>query len=387
MEFNMTDQNKKCVPELRFSEFKSNWKYKRLQELCSTLKSGVGITSANISEEGIYPVFGGNGLRGYTDDYTHDGEYFLIGRQGALCGNINRASGKTFISEHAIAVQANSTSNTEFLAQKLDFFNLNKLSESSAQPGLSVQKISRFKLCIPDIIEQTKIANFLSSVDKKIELTEKQLENWQAYKKGIMQQIFSQKIRFKNDNGEDFPKWEEKEIGQVMTNKCAKFHAGKENIKFPIVELENIEPEVGQLTGSISTGIIKSTKNIFKKNQILFGKLRPYLRKFWFASFDGICSSEIWVLSSKHSNVQNEFLYFVIQNESFITTCNKTSGTKMPRADWSQLENLIVLIPSMVEQTKIANFLSSIDKKIENIESQLIQLKQFKKGLLQRMFV
>lgn len=82
------------------------WEEKRLGEICTYFKSGEGITSKDISENGQYPVYGGNGLRGYTDKkYTHDGAYILIGRQGALCGNINYVTGKCYISEHAIAVQ------------------------------------------------------------------------------------------------------------------------------------------------------------------------------------------------------------------------------------------------------------------------------------------
>lgn len=93
----ITNIHPKKIPELRFPEFVDEWKIKLLGNLCSTFKSGFGITSDNITDSGLYPVYGGNGLRGYTDRYTHDGFYILIGRQGALCGNINRACGKTYI--------------------------------------------------------------------------------------------------------------------------------------------------------------------------------------------------------------------------------------------------------------------------------------------------
>ncbi len=111
----MNKKLNKSVPELRFSEFEGNWQEKRLEKLFSDFKSGFGITSDDINEHGTYPVFGGNGLRGYTENFTHDGFYFLIGRQGALCGNINRTSGKAFISEHAVACRANDSSDTEWL--------------------------------------------------------------------------------------------------------------------------------------------------------------------------------------------------------------------------------------------------------------------------------
>ncbi len=137
-----TQQN---VPVLRFKDEQGNdyleWEEKRLGEICSTFKSGNGITMSRIAAKGNYPVYGGNGLRGYTDSFTHEGYFILIGKQGALCGNINRSNGKAYVSEHAIAVQANNGNDTEWLAQKLDIYNLNRLSESSAQPGLSVSKL------------------------------------------------------------------------------------------------------------------------------------------------------------------------------------------------------------------------------------------------------
>ena len=180
--------------EIRFkgaigSEF-PDWENKRLEELFSEFRSGINITSEAIAEYGTYPVFGGNGLRGYAESFTHDGFYFLIGRQGALCGNINRTYGKAYISEHAIACKANETSDTEWLAQRLDYYNLNKLSESSAQPGLSVKKLLRFKLLVPSKEEQQKMTDFLMMIDRKIETLSRQIDQTEQFKKGLLQKLF-----------------------------------------------------------------------------------------------------------------------------------------------------------------------------------------------------
>lgn len=179
---------------IRFKDDHGNdfpdWEEKRLGELCSTLRSGKGITAERISDEGKYPVYGGNGLRGYTDTFTHDCELVLIGRQGALCGNINRSSGKAYVSEHAVAVIGNDHSVGEWLAQRLDFMKLNRLSESSAQPGLSVNKLARLKLNTPTVLEQKKIADFLSATDSKIESVASQITETQTFKRGLLQQMF-----------------------------------------------------------------------------------------------------------------------------------------------------------------------------------------------------
>ncbi|MBU3846495.1 MAG: restriction endonuclease subunit S, partial [Candidatus Acinetobacter avistercoris] len=180
--------------QLRFkaddgSEF-GEWEEKKLGDICSHFQSGKTITSATISDNGAYPVFGGNGLRGFTDTYTHDGIFALIGRQGALCGNINLVQGENFISEHAIAVQANQESSTQWLAIWLDFMQLNRFSESSAQAGLAVNKLVKFDIKVPCLEEQTKIANFLSVIDQKIEVVAQQIEQAKTWKKGLLQQMF-----------------------------------------------------------------------------------------------------------------------------------------------------------------------------------------------------
>lgn len=180
--------------QLRFkaddgSEF-GEWEEKKLGDICSHFQSGKTITSATISDNGAYPVFGGNGLRGFTDTYTHDGIFALIGRQGALCGNINLVQGENFISEHAIAVQANQESSTQWLAIWLDFMQLNRFSESSAQAGLAVNKLVKFDIKVPCLEEQTKIANFLSVIDQKIEVIAQQIEQAKTWKKGLLQQMF-----------------------------------------------------------------------------------------------------------------------------------------------------------------------------------------------------
>ena len=103
------------VPNLRFPEFQGEWNSFLIKDVCSEFKSGKNIKADSISESGEYPVYGGNGLRGYTYSYNHEGLYVLIGRRGALCGNVRSVNGKTYITEHAIAVAGNEKSNTSFL--------------------------------------------------------------------------------------------------------------------------------------------------------------------------------------------------------------------------------------------------------------------------------
>lgn len=162
----------------------------RLVDLCAVFKSGNGITSANINQEGMYPVYGGNGIRGFTNTYTHDGVYVLIGRQGALCGNVRVISGKNYVSEHAIAVQANESNSTEWIGYLLDSMNLNSLSESSAQPGLSAKKLKELIVSVPCLGEQLKIAEFLKDIDFKINICRNKRDALKRLKRAFMQKMF-----------------------------------------------------------------------------------------------------------------------------------------------------------------------------------------------------
>ena len=126
-----------------------------------SMKSGEQITSEQIREESAFPVYGGNGLRGYFEKYTHDGEYPLIGRQGALCGNINYANGKFWASEHAVVVTPQKMANIFYLGELLRSMNLGQYSTSAAQPGLSVEAIGNLRIPAPIIEEQNQIADYL----------------------------------------------------------------------------------------------------------------------------------------------------------------------------------------------------------------------------------
>ena len=145
----------------------------RLVDVCSYLRSGKTITASEISTHGEYPVFGGNGCRGYTAHYNFSGECAIIGRQGAFCGNVRYFSGNAYMTEHAIIACANNKNNTRYLSYLLSTMNLGRLSGQSAQPGLSVKYLSNVKVLIPILTIQKKIVSILSLLDDKIEVNNK----------------------------------------------------------------------------------------------------------------------------------------------------------------------------------------------------------------------
>ena len=145
----------------------AHWEVWRLKTLC-TMASGDGITALSIDPAGAYPVYGGNGVRGYTSNYTHDGNFVLIGRQGALCGNVHIVRGRFWASEHAVVATPHSGHSFEWLGAILGVMNLNQYSIAAAQPGLSVERVLNLQLPVPPLPEQTAIVRFLDHADRRI---------------------------------------------------------------------------------------------------------------------------------------------------------------------------------------------------------------------------
>ena len=149
-------------------EIPAHWDVKRLKYL-GRLKSGNGITSELINDTGPYPVFGGNGIRGYAEEYTHEGDYVLVGRQGALCGNVNYANGRFWASEHAVVVNQTGAECVKWLGEVLRSMNLNQYSMSAAQPGLSVERIENLQVPAPSVTETHALAEYLDHETAKID--------------------------------------------------------------------------------------------------------------------------------------------------------------------------------------------------------------------------
>ena len=165
----------------------------------TSLKSGNTITALDFVENGNYPVFGGGGFRGYIDKFTHEGEYNLIGRQGALCGNITLANGKFFATEHAVVVTPVKQLNNKWLNYLLYTMNLNQYSTSSAQPGVSAEVIGRLRVPLPSLEEQIQIADFLNQetqkIDQMTETVNRTIERLKEYRSTLITQAVTGKIK------------------------------------------------------------------------------------------------------------------------------------------------------------------------------------------------
>ena len=177
--------------------------------------------------------------------------------------------------------------------------------------------------------------------------------------------------------------WQKIELNEILSISSKKFNPIGNNENKKCVELEHLSQETGKLLGYTNSSEQQSIKNSFEEGQILFGKLRPYLKKFWKAEFEGVCSSEIWVMNGK--KVKNDFLFYLVQTEKFNQIANVSSGSKMPRADWNYMSEIPFDIPPLKEQEKIAEILTTWDE-ASTKQTELLEAKELqKKALMQKL--
>ncbi|MCR6640100.1 MAG: restriction endonuclease subunit S [Sporocytophaga sp.] len=361
------------------SKIPGGWKIQRLGEVCSTFKSGNGITSENIFEDGEYAVYGGNGLRGYTKNYTHDGNYFLIGRQGALCGNIVRVTGKNYISEHAIAVQTNNENDNSFLAYKLEFQNLNRLSESSAQPGLSVEKLVRIKILLPPLVEQKAIAHILSLMDNVINVNNQLIAQKELRKKWLMQNLLTGRKRLKGFSGE----WKKLGAGEVFKSVTLKGFENEELLSATqdrgIIPRSMLEGRVTMPEGS-TTGY-----KLVEPGDFVIS-LRSFQGGLEYSYYRGIVSPAYIVLKPK-IQIDEEFYKQYYKSSEFIgrlaiAVIGIRDGKQISYDDFCTVK---IPYPSLEEQTAIAKVLQTADKELQLLKRKSCQLKEQKKWMTQML--
>ena len=230
----------------------------------------------------------------------------------------------------------------------------------------------------PGYSEQKKIVGFLTILDERIRQQRNLVEALKKYKRGLLSNLFGEKIT----QGCTTKSYYFSEIAQRRSEK----YDPSSGIEYPCVELENIEQETGKILATVPSTAQSSIKNIAMPGDTLFGKLRPYLRKYAFAKKTMACSSEIWALIPSDV-VLPKFLFYLVQTEHFLRVANISSGTKMPRAEWSNIEKAEFFIPDFSVQRKVVSLLEGLDQKITFADSTLLSLNRLKASLLQHLFI
>ena len=340
-----------------------DWKEYKLGDVCQRLKSGKGINAQKISIQGKYPVIGGNGLRGYTDEANFIGQAAIIGRQGAYCGNVRYFNGAGYMTEHAIVVVGNELANTKYLSCKLSLMKLGHLSAQSAQPGLSVQLLSKLPIKLPTIKEQNAVAAIIQSLDDKIELNRRINDNLEQQAQALFKAWFVDFEPFKDG------KFVDSELGRIPEG----WNIVEAN-HFMTISKDSINPTKNPmclythysipafdeaLTPEIQFGHkIKSNKFLVRSGMTLFSKLNPRIKRIWFineASDNSICSTEFIPYESLGQNCY--FLYCYLNSSMFysqaMSLVNGATGSHQRFSPNETLKFLFAYKKEIVEEFNV----------------------------------
>ncbi|MBK2095159.1 restriction endonuclease subunit S [Francisella philomiragia] len=363
-------QKIKCekVPKLRFKEFSGEWVEKKLGD---TLKIGSGRDYKHL-KNGEIPVYGTGGYMLSVDDYLYDGQSVCIGRKGTIDKPMF-LNGKFWTVDTLFYTYSFNGSIPKFIYLVFQNISWKIYNEASGVPSLSKATIEKIKINLPTLPEQQKIADCLSTWDDSIENLKLIIENKKLYKKGMRQKVFSQEIRFKDDDGADYPDWEENKLGDVCYKSSSNLSAnslGDGKGDYPIFGatgyLQNIE------TYQETEDYISIVKDGAGVGRVLLCKAKS-----------SVLGTLDKILVDKQKN-NLFFTYLLLLNLDFK---KYMIGSTIPHIYFKDYSKEKVKLPCLAEQTKIANFLSAIDEEIELLEHELEQLQLQKKGLMQGMFV
>lgn len=398
------------APKLRFSEFDSAWKNVTLGFLSKLVTSGSRDWAQYYSEMGSKFIRMTNLSRDRIDLLLDDMRYVDVssnsadGRRTSLIpgdilmsitaelgkiGVIPDGFGEAYINQHTALIRLNEGVNPRFIAQLLGTKHqnkkINKLNDAGAKAGLNLPTIKSLEITIPEAGEQKKIATFLSLVDQKISLLTKKHKILIQYKKGVMQKIFTQEIRFKGRGGKDYPGWVPLTLGDVsivnMGQSPDSSSYNEESIGMPLIQgnadISN-RLTVPRVWTSQPTKICNVGDLIFTVRAPVGAIAKSNVKA---CIGRGVCS----IVPRANSN--QDFLYQLLFWFESFRWKSIEQGSTFTAVSGGDIRSLKVDIPCFEEQEKIASILGLLDHKVDSINSELELIKQFKQGLLQQMFV
>jgi type I restriction enzyme, S subunit len=396
------------LPKLRFEEFRDNWEKKKLGDV-GKVKMCKRIFSKQTKEKGDIPFYkiGTFGKEADTfidiDLYNEFKQKYSYPKVGEILMSASGTLGRTVVFNGNPSYYQDSNivwiANNEGLITNNFLYYIYQIVRYNSEGG-TIQRlynsiILNTKFYKPSLPEQQKIATFLSAVDKKLQQLTKKKELLEEYKKGVMQKIFSHELRFKDANGNNYPDWEEKKLGDFIKlqggNAFKSSQFKKEGI--PIIRISNISNKTKYLDLE-KLAHYNEQKNdanyIISKGDLLIAMSGATTGKSSISDFEGkaYLNQRVGLFKSKTTELEYGFLIQFVFSKTFSRQLDGVlvAGAQ-PNISSKDIENFKCKLPSFEEQQKIANFLSSIDKKIDLVSTQIENTTTFKKGLLQQMFV
>ncbi len=377
-----------------------HWEEKRIKDI-AFLQSGNSITAMDIAEEGKYPVYGGNGLRGYTNNYTNDGDYVLIGRQGALCGNINYAYGKFYATEHAVVVYTKNEEITYWLGETLKAANLNRLSMTAAQPGLAVSTLNIQFIPYPPRKERIRIANYLAEkcteIDTQMSLLTSKRDAYLRLKKSIINHAVTRglnpNVKMKDSGiewiGEVPEHWEVKRMKDIFFERKELSLTGEEDLlsvsefygvarrKDKMNSDEEFESRADSLVGY----------KICKAHDLVINIMLAWKTGLGISDNDGIVSPAYAVYEGR--NIASHFYHYLLRSGMYVKEFKRHSKGIIDsrlRLYNDRFNNISAIYPPLPEQRVIATYLedkcAKIDTIVSNLDKQISRYADLKRSLI-----
>lgn len=388
------------TPQLRFPEFTDEWQSKSLGSLVAQMQSGL---SRRLSSEDIgLPVIRSNNIKGQSIDVSDISYWYINDPQGAKISNYileyddllvnfinsisqigkfaiynNEAGRDTIFTTNIMRLKFKDGVDSRFIAHKFSTKRYNDYIDSITKPAVNQASFTtvdfkKFTIPLPSNQEQEKIAKFLTAVDKRIAAGEKKLELLQKYKKGVMQKIFTQQIRFKDENGNPYPEWEEKKFDEVLHSVATKQYQIQSSEYADVGSFPVVDQGQRNVIGYSDQG-----EKAFRDTPvIIFGDHTTILK---YIDFDFIVGADGTKILKPKNNDDIKYLFYYLEQHQIIPEGYKRH--------FSTLKIQNILLPHKEEQQKIATFLTALDAKIAAEQTRLTAAKQWKKGLLQRMFI
>jgi type I restriction enzyme S subunit len=345
-------------------EVPEHWAVMPLKRIAS-LKSGDSITSERIREEGDFPVFGGNGIRGFTDGFTHEGHHVVLGRQGALCGNVNYASGKFWASEHAVVARPLIPAITRWLGEMLRSMNLNQYSVTAAQPGLSMEFVGNLRSIVPPLPEQTAIAAFLDRETAKIDalIAEQQrlIDLLQEKRQAVISHVVTKGLNPDAPMKDSGIEW----LGQVPEHWKAirlrwLFRQAKRQDQTDKQVLSVYRDYGVILKDSRDDNLNKtpedlSTYQLVERNDLVVNKMKAWQGSLGISPYEGVTSPDYVVFSPTHRE-NPLFLHSLLRDRKMADVYRSISNGIRPsqwRLEPDQFLGLAIFLPPTDEQQTI----------------------------------
>lgn len=253
-------------------------------------------------------------------------------------------------------------------------------SARSGQPGINGREYAELKVPTPPLSEQRRIAEALDDADALIAGLERMIAKKEAVKQGMMQQLLTGRTRLP---GFTDP-WRTKRFDEIAKPRTERFNPTTLEPGALVIDLDGIEPMTGRLAMTEVTNTARGPRTAFRAGDTLFGKLRAYLRKYWFAERDGYCSTEIWALNPE-PGIAPMFVRYLVSSDPFIAYSAEAYGTHMPRSDWMVVAGLGCTVPPLAEQMAIARALADIDCQIGVLRARDEKARRVKEGMMQQL--